>query len=45
MDPNRQRIQVIYNGAKPDLLRNEAQAIMTGQMGDQMAYSTPMNCC
>jgi cytochrome c-type biogenesis protein CcmE len=33
MDPNRSRLQVIYQGAKPDLMRNEAQAIMTGQMG------------
>jgi cytochrome c-type biogenesis protein CcmE len=33
-DPNRQRIEVVYNGPKPDLLRNEAQAIITGKMGD-----------
>jgi cytochrome c-type biogenesis protein CcmE len=33
-DPSRQRIQVTYNGPKPDLLRNEAQAIITGQMGE-----------
>ncbi len=33
IDPNRARIQVIYNGPKPDLLKNEAQAIMTGQLG------------
>ena len=33
IDPNRTRVQVIYNGAKPDLLRNEAQAIMTGHLG------------
>jgi cytochrome c-type biogenesis protein CcmE len=32
-DPNRDRLKVIYKGAKPDLMRNEAQAIMTGQMG------------
>jgi cytochrome c-type biogenesis protein CcmE len=32
-DPNRDRIQVVYKGVKPDLLRNEAQAIMTGHMG------------
>jgi cytochrome c-type biogenesis protein CcmE len=31
-DPNRSRIKVVYNGVKPDLLRNEAQAIMTGRM-------------
>jgi cytochrome c-type biogenesis protein CcmE len=32
-DPSRQRVVVVYNGPKPDLLRNEAQAIITGQMG------------
>ncbi len=34
IDPNRPRLQVVYNGVKPDLLRNEAQAIVTGRMGD-----------
>ena len=33
-DPSRQRITAIYNGPKPDLLRGEAQAIMTGHLGD-----------
>ena len=33
-DPQRPRLNVTYNGVKPDLLRNEAQAIMTGKMGD-----------
>ncbi|MBI2757614.1 MAG: cytochrome c maturation protein CcmE [Chloroflexi bacterium] len=32
-DPNRARIKVVYVGPKPDLLKNEAQAIMTGQLG------------
>jgi cytochrome c-type biogenesis protein CcmE len=32
IDPNRSRMQVVYNGVKPDLLRNEAQAIMTGKL-------------
>lgn len=32
VDPNRSRIQVVYIGPKPDLLKNEAQAIMTGQL-------------
>lgn len=27
------RLAVIYNGAKPDLLKDEAQAIMTGKLG------------
>lgn len=33
LDPSRARIKVVYVGPKPDLLRNEAQAIMTGHMG------------
>lgn len=32
MDPSRARVKVVYVGPKPDLLRNEAQAIMTGHM-------------
>jgi cytochrome c-type biogenesis protein CcmE len=34
IDPSRSRIKVVYVGPKPDLLRNEAQAIMTGHMGE-----------
>lgn len=34
IDPNRSRLQVVYNGPMPDLLRNEAQAIITGKMGE-----------
>lgn len=33
IDPNRPRMAVVYKGVKPDLLKNEAQAIMTGKMG------------
>jgi cytochrome c-type biogenesis protein CcmE len=33
-DPSRQRMKVVYEGVMPDLLRNEAQAIMTGHLGD-----------
>lgn len=33
-DPNRNRLTVQYTGVKPDLLRNEAQAIVTGRMGE-----------
>ncbi len=32
-DPNRPRLTVVYVGPKPDLLRNEAQAIITGKIG------------
>ena len=34
VDPARARMQVVYVGPKPDLLRDEAQAIMTGHMGE-----------
>ena len=33
-DPDRTRLQVVYTGPKPDLLRHEAQAIMTGELGE-----------
>jgi cytochrome c-type biogenesis protein CcmE len=32
IDPSRNRMKVVYVGPKPDLLRNEAQAIMTGHV-------------
>ena len=34
IDPNRTQLKVVYNGPKPDLLRGEAQAIMTGHVGE-----------
>jgi cytochrome c-type biogenesis protein CcmE len=37
-DPNRQHLNVVYNGPKPDLMRNEAQAIITGKMGDDGVF-------
>jgi cytochrome c-type biogenesis protein CcmE len=33
IDPDRAQMKAVYVGPKPDLLRNEAQAIMTGRMG------------
>lgn len=33
MDPSLPRLPVVYEGVMPDLLKNEAQAIMTGRMG------------
>ncbi len=33
-DPTRSRMTVVYTGAMPDLLRDEAQAIMTGHLGE-----------
>ncbi len=32
MDPNRPSIEVVYYGPVPDLLQNEAQAILTGKV-------------
>jgi cytochrome c-type biogenesis protein CcmE len=32
IDPNRARLQIVYKGPKPDLLKNEAQAVMTGRL-------------
>jgi len=31
-DPTDRRLSVIYNGPKPDLMRDEAQAIITGHL-------------
>ena len=33
-DPTLPRLDVVYHGVKPDLLQHEAQAIMTGKMGE-----------
>jgi cytochrome c-type biogenesis protein CcmE len=39
-DPTRTRMQVVYSGPKPDLLRDEAQAIMTGHIdGNNVFYA------
>jgi cytochrome c-type biogenesis protein CcmE len=38
LDPSRGRIKVVYVGPKPDLLRNEAQAIVTGHMGQDGVF-------
>lgn len=37
-DPTRARIKVIYIGVKPDLLRGEAQAIMTGKLDENGVF-------
>jgi cytochrome c-type biogenesis protein CcmE len=37
-DTSRSRIQVVYMGPKPDLLRDEAQAIMTGHIGNDNVF-------
>lgn len=33
-DPTRRRMEVVYYGVKPDLLQHEAQAILTGKLGE-----------
>lgn len=38
LDPSATRLQVMYNGAKPDLLTDEAQAIMTGSVGEDGVF-------
>jgi len=37
-DPSRTKMQVVYYGVKPDLLQHEAQAIMTGQLGEDGVF-------
>jgi cytochrome c-type biogenesis protein CcmE len=32
LDPNRSKLDVVHYGPIPDLLQNEAQAILTGQL-------------
>jgi cytochrome c-type biogenesis protein CcmE len=38
VDSSRSRLRVIYTGPKPDLLRHEAQAIMTGKIGEDGVF-------
>jgi cytochrome c-type biogenesis protein CcmE len=38
IDPSRSHIKVVYSGPKPDLLKDEAQAIMTGQLGSDGVF-------
>jgi len=33
-DPDRERLMVVYDGAKPDLLKDGTQAIIRGALGD-----------
>ncbi len=37
-NPNAQRLSVVYEGVMPDLLQNEAQAIMTGKLGEDGVF-------
>ncbi|MFN2148836.1 MAG: cytochrome c maturation protein CcmE [Anaerolineales bacterium] len=38
VDPNAERLTVVYEGPMPDLLRNEAQAIVTGRLGEDGVF-------
>ena len=38
IDPTANRLKVSYNGVMPDLLTNEAQAIMTGKLGEDGVF-------
>jgi cytochrome c-type biogenesis protein CcmE len=38
LDENASRIEIEYIGPKPDLLRHEAQAIVTGRMGEDGVF-------
>jgi cytochrome c-type biogenesis protein CcmE len=38
VDPARARMKVVYSGPKPDLLKDEAQAIMTGHLGSDGVF-------
>ncbi|MBM4426026.1 MAG: cytochrome c maturation protein CcmE [Chloroflexi bacterium] len=37
-DPTRQRVKIQYVGPKPDLLRSEAQAIVTGKLNEDGVF-------
>jgi cytochrome c-type biogenesis protein CcmE len=38
IDPQAARLNVVYHGERPDLLKNEAQAIMTGSLGQDGVF-------
>ena len=38
LDQETPRLDVVYHGVKPDLLKNEAQAILTGSIGDDGVF-------
>jgi cytochrome c-type biogenesis protein CcmE len=39
IDPALPRLNVVYYGVRPDLLQNEAQAIMTGKLGEDGVFT------
>lgn len=38
VDPDVKRINVVYHGERPDLLKDEAQAILTGSLGEDGVF-------
>ncbi len=38
IDPNAPHVDIVYKGVMPDLLRNEAQAIVTGKLGEDGVF-------
>ena len=38
-NPNNPRLAVVYDGVKPDMLRDEAQAILTGQLNSEGIFA------
>ncbi len=38
VDPSRARLTIVYNGPKPDLLKDEAQAMITGHLGSDGVF-------
>jgi len=38
IDPSRSRMKIVYVGPMPDLLRHEAQAIVTGKLGEDGVF-------
>jgi len=38
IDSSLPRVQVVYHGVRPDLLKNEAQAIMTGRLDENGVF-------
>jgi cytochrome c-type biogenesis protein CcmE len=37
-DPNLPQLQVVYDGVKPDMLKDEAQAILTGKLDSEGVF-------
>lgn len=37
-DPSRARLEIVFNGEKPDLLKHEAEAIVTGTLGEDGVF-------